>query len=94
MNQSAARAHQYESGIVSIFEAALLADRVGEVFDAVVIDVDDDGTNALVQLREPAVIASCRGRLRLGAEVRVELVEADLIGHRVSFAPADEAATA
>ena len=87
MTQSAARASQYESAIVSIFEAVLLSDRVGDLFDAVVIDVDDDGENALVQIRDPAVIARCTGRLRLGGEVRVRLVEADVMARRVGFAP-------
>ena len=90
MIESASRAHQYESAIVSIFEALVLDDRVGETFEAVVIEVDDHGEDALVQLRSPAVIARCSGRLRLGAEIQVRLTEADVMARRVSFEPVDE----
>ncbi len=89
MNESSVRAHQYESAIVSIFEALLLSDRLGETFEAVVIEVDAHGENALVQLRDPAVIARCSGHLRLGSEVRVRLVEADVLARRVAFAPSN-----
>jgi exoribonuclease R len=92
MNDSSVRAHQYESAIVSIFEALLLSDRIGEMFDAVVIEVDAHGENALIQLRDPAVIARCSGHLRLGAEVRVRLVEADVLARRVAFDPSDDTA--
>ena len=85
MEQSNRRAQQYESGIVSAVEAAVLADRVGEMFDAVVVDLHERG-GASVQLRDPAVLARCRGDdLPLGDEVRVRLVEADVLQRVVRF---------
>ena len=40
MERSNRRAQQYEAGIVSTVEAALLERSVGEMFDAVVVEVD------------------------------------------------------
>ena len=50
-----ARASAYERACLDLVEAALLADRTGEVFDAVVVDVREDRTSGVVQLRDPAV---------------------------------------
>jgi exoribonuclease R len=85
MERSNRRAQQYEAGIVSTVEAALLRGSVGRVFDAVVVDVDDpDG--GTIQLREPAVTAHCEGRgLPLGEEVRARLVLADVAARQVRF---------
>ena len=85
MEESNRRAQQYESGIVSAVEAAVLADRVGDEFDAVVVDLHQRG-GATVQLRDPAVLARCRGDdLPLGDEVRVRLVDADVPKRVVRF---------
>ena len=60
----------------------LLAGRVGEVFDATVVDVRDD--RPVVQIAEPAVVggAGPRGRARASA-LRVRLAEADPAARRV-----------
>ncbi|WP_448630566.1 RNB domain-containing ribonuclease [Cellulomonas soli] len=52
-----AHASAYERACLDLVEAALLADRLGEVFDAVVVDVREDRTSGVVQLRDPAVRA-------------------------------------
>ena len=62
MERSNRRAQQYEAGIVSTVEAAVLAESVGDVFDAVVVDVDEHEGGGVVQLLEPAVTARCDGR--------------------------------
>ncbi|MFB7170825.1 RNB domain-containing ribonuclease [Streptomyces sp. NPDC056254] len=70
---------------VDLVEAALLMDRVGAEFDAVVIDTDaeEDRPNpreGKVQLAEPAVLGSVTSPaadLKLGASVRVRLERAD-----------------
>lgn len=68
-------------------EAALLAPRIGEVFDAVVISASDTGEGGgTVQIAEPAVEARCDGDLEAGADVRVRLVEADIDTLTVRFA--------
>lgn len=81
------RASAYERGSVDLVEAALLAGRVGEEFDAVVVDVRDDGTSGVVQLREPPVRGRVVGAaLPLGTDVRVRLAEASVAARTVRFA--------
>ena len=59
-------------------EAALLAGRVGEEFDAVVLRVArPEGGPGEVYLHEPPVLARCSGTLRPGETARVRLVESD-----------------
>jgi exoribonuclease R len=88
MERSNRRAQQYEAGIISAIEAAVLEDKVGEVFDAVVVEVDEDGEGGTVQLTAPAVTAKSGGELPLGERVRVRLVLADVAERRVRFEPA------
>jgi len=83
------RAHEVERACVDLVEAELLRGRVGEEFDAVVIDVDErKPTNGTVQLSDPAVVAKCQGpaRLPLGERVRVRLTLADPATRTVRFA--------
>ena len=79
--------HKLDRLCIDRTEAWLLLDRVGEVFDAVVIDVEDRlGT---VVLDDPAVRARCDGPdLPLGEHIRVRLAEADLATATVRFEPA------
>jgi exoribonuclease R len=75
-------------------EAAVLAPRIGETFDAVVLSTggmsgsqkNDGGT---VQLIDPAVEAVCDGHLEPGTDVRVRLTEADIASGSVRFTLAD-----
>ena len=53
MARSAGRAGQYEAGIVSIVEAALLAPRVGDTFEAIVVDLNERRGGGVVAIREP-----------------------------------------
>jgi exoribonuclease R len=86
MEESAQKASQYEAGIVSTLEAAVLQRRVGETFEAVVVEVDEDGDGGLVQLREPAVAARCDGEaLPLGERIEVRLELADVMQRQVRF---------
>jgi exoribonuclease R len=80
-----------ERGAVDLTEAVLLQSRVGEVFDAAVLDLDRKG--ATVALDDPPVRARCAGTgLPLGSRVRVRLAVADPAQRRVLFEP-EEAAT-
>jgi exoribonuclease R len=89
MEQSARRSAQYEGGVVSAVEAAVLAQSVGEVFPAVVVEIDRDGEGGVVQLTEPAVTARTTGeRLPLGERLDVRLIEADVARRLVRFEPA------
>jgi exoribonuclease R len=89
LQESARRAHRYESAILDLVEAGVLKRRVGERFEAVVVDVDGkDGTRGVVTIQEPAVEAPVvgSGPLPLGTDVQVELTRADVEAGRVEFA--------
>jgi exoribonuclease R len=89
MERSGRKAAQYEGGIVSAVEAAVLERSVGSVFPAVVVEIDRDGDGGVVQLTDPAVTARTTGeRLPLGERIEVRLVEADVARRLVRFEPA------
>ena len=89
MAETGRRASSFERECVDIVEASLLADRLGEEFRGVVVDIDDETKEVQrgqVVLRDPAVRARVTGpRLPLGDEVRVTLAEADVSERRVMF---------
>lgn len=79
------RAHQADRAVVDATEAWLLRDRVGEVFDALVIDADEHA--ATITLDDPAVRARCTGtNLPVGDRIRATLTEADVEHRKVTFA--------
>lgn len=86
------RGNTVERECVDIVEAALLKERVGEVFDAVVVDVKEGEPAAgTVQLTDPAIVARVVGGsapLPLGERMRVRLTQADPGTAKVQFAPA------
>jgi exoribonuclease R len=80
------RAKKYERSILDLVEVVLLAARVGEVFRATVVEVDDDRRHGTVVLEEPAVEAKVSGEaLPLGRQLQVRLVTADLERGAVAF---------
>ncbi|MFJ4207093.1 RNB domain-containing ribonuclease [Paenarthrobacter sp. NPDC089675] len=78
-------------------EAALVANHVGEEFDAVVISgskpangngnggSNGNGPYGTIQIAEPAITARCDGELESGTEVRVKLVKADIAAREIRF---------
>ncbi|TCB90289.1 RNB domain-containing ribonuclease [Micromonospora zingiberis] len=81
-------------GAIDLAEAVLLRHRVGETFDAAVLDVDAPPNGrtrpgrppgGTVALDDPPVRARCLGELTLGTRVRVRLVTADPATRTVSF---------
>jgi exoribonuclease R len=86
MAESGRVGHELERECVALMEAAVLHGREGEEFDAVVVEVDRDGSSGTVQLADPAVRASCDGQLPVGEAVRVRLAEADVERRSVRFA--------
>ncbi|EIL95454.1 RNB domain-containing ribonuclease [Rhodanobacter spathiphylli] len=89
MQASGHRAGQYESAVLNLAEAVVLAPRVGEVFPGAIVEVArDDPRKGTVIVREPAVEAGVSGSvaLPLGADVRVSLVEADPVRRVTRFA--------
>jgi exoribonuclease R len=68
--------HKLDRMCIDRTEAWLLRDRVGEVFEAAVVDVDDH--RGTIVIDEPAVRARCDSPdLPLGERVQVRLVVAD-----------------
>jgi len=83
------RARALERANVDLVEAFVLQDRVGEDFEAVVLDAQD--SSSLVQLTYPPVIARVRDRLPLGQRVVLRLAQADVQQRSVIFTPIDQA---
>ncbi|MFD7278446.1 RNB domain-containing ribonuclease [Streptomyces sp. NPDC059862] len=91
MAEGARRAGTVERQCVDIVEAALLKDRVGEVFTGVVVDLEErHPTVGTVQLESPAVIGRIESDrpLPLGERLQVRLTQADPAAAKVRFAPA------
>jgi exoribonuclease R len=76
MSASDQLAGALDRACTDVVEAAVLAHRVGEVFEAVAVDLNHTGGK--VQLIEPPVLARCAGGLALGERVRVRLAAADV----------------
>jgi len=78
------RSHKLDRAIVDATEAMVLADRVGEVFPASVVETGDRyGT---VVIEDPAVRGRCDTRdLPLGAAISVRCTEADVAKRSVRF---------
>jgi exoribonuclease R len=80
------RANEFERAAIDLAEAVLLADRIGEEFDAAVVEAAADGDSGAVALDEPAVRARCTGPgLVAGTRTRVRLVDADPATRAVRF---------
>jgi exoribonuclease R len=84
MKSSDQVASQVERKCADAVEAAALEDRVGEVFDAMVVDKRENG-EAVVQIADPAVIANAAGQAELGTWVKVRLAEATVSTGTVRF---------
>jgi exoribonuclease R len=91
MSSTDRRASAAQRGAIDLAEAVLLADRVGEEFDAVVIDVNvrPNATarppSGSIAIDSPPVRARCTGALPLGERVRARLVQADPVRRSVLF---------
>ncbi len=84
LRSGSSRAGSLDRAVVDLLEALVLSS-VGrdETFDAVVVDHRSSG--AVVQLSEPAVVATVDDDLELGDEVRVRVVDADPVARRVEL---------
>lgn len=84
MQRGDARAGQIERAVVDLAETAILAARVGELFDAVVTDLGEQG--ARIQLCDLPVVARTVAREVVpGDRVRVRLDSADPATRRLAF---------
>ena len=78
-------AGQLDHRSLDAVEAAVLAPRVGETFDGVIIAQNKSGS--VVQLLDPAVTAECSGHTPNGTALSVKLVQADVASSTVLFEP-------
>ncbi|HET8898585.1 MAG TPA: RNB domain-containing ribonuclease [Rhodanobacteraceae bacterium] len=88
MRESGRRASRYEHAVLDLAEAMALSSRVGEVFDASVVDVGkDDPRRGEVIVRAVAVESRIEADrpLPLGERIRARLVEADPVKRRTRF---------
>lgn len=84
MESAETRAAQVDRGVIDLVEAVILQGHEGEVFAAVVTDVDERG--ARIQLTDPAVVARVSAhRVVPGDEVHVRLVSAVPASRQVTF---------
>lgn len=95
MRASGHRSSSYEHAVVDLVEAGVLAKRVGQTFQGVIVEVDEKtGTRGSVTIQDPAVEAPVVGAqpLPLGTDVTVTLASADVATRTVAFSWADGAA--
>ncbi len=89
MQESDRRAHQFERAVLDLVEAGVLGKAIGEIFSGVITEINEkDSDKGYVMLRDPAVeapVVSASGKLPLGEEVHVKLVEADTNKRSVRF---------
>lgn len=83
MSRSSNVAGQLDRRALDAVEAAVLAPRVGESFDGVIIAQNKSGS--IVQLLDPAVTAECSGHPSTGTDLRVKLVTADVASSTIMF---------
>jgi exoribonuclease R len=84
MKEADRRDGELDRRIIDLVETVVLAHRVGELFDGVVVDVGKRG--GLIQLKDPAVLAPCDGdALELGESVKAKLMTADLEKGQLRF---------
>ncbi len=86
MDASDSLAGQVDRACVDRTEAALLAARVGESFDVVVLRPAEADATGEVYLADPPVLAKCTGPLAAGVAATVRLTEADPATGRIAFA--------
>ena len=89
LRESATRSGRYTRAVVDLVEAGVLQARVGQTFDAVVVDVSEKNgaTRGVVTLRDDGVearVVSTRP-LPLGHDVSVRLTTADVARRKVEF---------
>ena len=94
LRESSTRSGRYQRAVVDLVEAGVLQPRVGETFDAVVVDVSEKNgaRRGIVTLRDDGVearVVSSR-ELPLGHDVSVRLTTADVATRTVEFTLDDE----
>ncbi|WP_134773572.1 RNB domain-containing ribonuclease [Ornithinimicrobium flavum] len=89
MAQTGQRTRAVDRACIDAVEAAVLADRVGHTFRAVVVDGLPRG-DVIVHLDNPPVSEVARGSAELGSQVSVRVDEADILARRVELSIVEE----
>lgn len=87
MGRTTQRERALERAVLDYMEAMVLEPFVGQTFDAIVVNHRRD--EAVIQLREPAVIARVQPKPQLGQEIRVKLISVDPLARHVQFERVD-----
>lgn len=77
-----------ERACIDAAEASILSGLIGSTFSAVVVDQTDRGS-IVVQLIDPAIVATVKATAPLGATVTVRVAAADVTAGKVVFALVD-----
>lgn len=73
---------------IDLAEAVVLADRIGDRFDAVILQSAEPKRPARIFIEDPAIIAGCSGDAPEGSRIPVVLTAADPATREVGFEPA------
>ena len=85
MDKAEARANQIERAVIDLAETAILANRVGDYFEAVVTDLGEQGER--IQLCDLPVVARTTAHgVTPGTRIRVKLEAADPAQRTLRFA--------
>ena len=84
MDRAQAIASRIERAVIDLAEAVTMQGREGEIFNAVVVDDDEEATR--IQLCDVAVVAKVQAKgVRPGDAMRVKLAGVDLVARSVEF---------
>jgi exoribonuclease R len=84
MAQADERGNRVDNAVNNLAEAVFLASRIGELFDAVIVDEDRHGP--VMQIADPAILARVHAaRVNPGDEIRVRAVAADIEARTIEF---------
>ncbi len=84
MGRARQREQAFERAVLDLVEALVLERRVGEEFEALVVNHRRD--RAVIQIHEPAIVAELEPKPALGQTVRVRLTGVNIAERRLSFA--------
>lgn len=90
MRSTTGKASQVDSACLRLTEATILQPWVGQNFDAVILQTNEEKQNSRALVVEPPVMAYVSGTPEEGTETAISLIEADVATRNVTFAwPAD-----
>ena len=84
MGRADAHGGQIERAVIDLAETVMLGDRIGDVFEAIVTDLDERG--ARIQLKDLPIVARVAAHhVDPGETIRVKLIAADTVTRIITF---------